>query len=147
MCLSDIDRMTWKSLLLKTTNKICIVGKSTIFWDITPCSALKVNGRFGTRLATCFHYGILRCLFDTGDGGCETSVDFQRTTRRYIPEDSTHHNHCCENPLILHFIVVVGVVVVVVIIVVVVWFMWLFTTLYQSLMSGHIWCNDMSTLA
>jgi hypothetical protein len=26
----------------------------------------------------------------------ETSVDFQRTTRR-IPEDSTLHNHRCEN--------------------------------------------------
>jgi hypothetical protein len=27
----------------------------------------------------------------------ETSVDFQRTTRRYIPEDVTLHNHRCEN--------------------------------------------------
>jgi hypothetical protein len=27
----------------------------------------------------------------------ETSVDFQRTTRRYIPEDSTLHNYRCEN--------------------------------------------------
>jgi hypothetical protein len=27
----------------------------------------------------------------------ETSVDFQRTTRRYITEDSTLHNHRCEN--------------------------------------------------
>jgi hypothetical protein len=27
----------------------------------------------------------------------ETSVDTQRTTRRYIPEDRTIHNHCCEN--------------------------------------------------
>jgi hypothetical protein len=28
----------------------------------------------------------------------ETSVDFQRTTLRYIPEDtSTLHNHRCEN--------------------------------------------------
>jgi hypothetical protein len=26
----------------------------------------------------------------------ETSVDFQRTTRRYIPEDSSLHNHRCE---------------------------------------------------
>jgi hypothetical protein len=26
----------------------------------------------------------------------ETSVHFQRTTRRYIPEDSTGNNHCCE---------------------------------------------------
>jgi hypothetical protein len=27
----------------------------------------------------------------------ETSVDFKRTTRCYIPEDITLHNHCCEN--------------------------------------------------
>jgi hypothetical protein len=27
----------------------------------------------------------------------ETPVDAQRTTRRYIPEDSTLHNHRCEN--------------------------------------------------
>jgi hypothetical protein len=27
----------------------------------------------------------------------ETSVDFQRTTRRYVPEDSTFHNHRHEN--------------------------------------------------
>jgi hypothetical protein len=27
----------------------------------------------------------------------ETLVDSQRTTRPYIPEDTTLHNHCCEN--------------------------------------------------
>jgi hypothetical protein len=27
----------------------------------------------------------------------ETSVDFERITRRYIPEDRTLHNHRCEN--------------------------------------------------
>jgi hypothetical protein len=27
----------------------------------------------------------------------EMSVDIQRTTRRYIPEDGTLHNHRCEN--------------------------------------------------
>jgi hypothetical protein len=27
----------------------------------------------------------------------ETSVDTQRTTLRYIPEDGTLHNHRCEN--------------------------------------------------
>jgi hypothetical protein len=27
----------------------------------------------------------------------KTSIDFQRRTRRYIPEDSAFHNHCCEN--------------------------------------------------
>jgi hypothetical protein len=28
---------------------------------------------------------------------CVTSVDFQRTTRRYIPENRTFHTHRCEN--------------------------------------------------
>jgi hypothetical protein len=27
----------------------------------------------------------------------ETTAHFQRTTRRYIPEDRTLHNHRCEN--------------------------------------------------
>jgi hypothetical protein len=27
----------------------------------------------------------------------ETSVDTQRATRRYIPEDGTLHDHRCEN--------------------------------------------------
>jgi hypothetical protein len=39
-------------------------------------------------ITTRFHAGILLGLIDPEDGG-ETSVDFQRTTRRYIPEDST----------------------------------------------------------
>jgi hypothetical protein len=33
----------------------------------------------------------------------ETSVDFQRTIRRYIPEDGTLHNHRCEKlEVLLH---------------------------------------------
>jgi hypothetical protein len=27
----------------------------------------------------------------------ETSVDFQRNARRYIPEDRSLHKYCCEN--------------------------------------------------
>jgi hypothetical protein len=54
-----------------------VVIKSTVFWDITPCSPLKVNRRFGgtyslyleARLPTNFHAGILLRLFDPEDGG------------------------------------------------------------------------------
>jgi hypothetical protein len=59
--------------------------KSYIFSDITPCSPLKVDQRFG-----------VICRLNLR-GRTETSVDFQRTTRRYIPEVRTLHNHRCEN--------------------------------------------------
>jgi hypothetical protein len=36
-------------------------------------------------------------------GSSETSVDFQRTTRHYISEDSTLHNHRCENLILILF--------------------------------------------
>jgi hypothetical protein len=44
------------------------------------------------RSATCFQAGVFLNLFnpeDRGDNSSETLVDFQRTTRRYIPEDSS----------------------------------------------------------
>jgi hypothetical protein len=56
--------------------------KSIVFWDITPCSLLKVNRRFGgtyrlhlqgrrALLVTCFHAGFLLSLYvnpeDVGD--------------------------------------------------------------------------------
>jgi hypothetical protein len=50
---------------------INIILKSSTSWDIMQCNPLKVNGRFGGT--------------------------FRRATRRYIAEDGTHHNHCCEN--------------------------------------------------
>jgi hypothetical protein len=49
-------RIEWACLGIAVVNKNCIVGieiltavvmKSTIFWDITPCSPLEVNRRFG----------------------------------------------------------------------------------------------------
>jgi hypothetical protein len=61
-----------------------VVMKSTVFWDITPCSPLKVNRHFGGKyrlhiqdrkissalFATCFHAGLLLGLFyDREDGG------------------------------------------------------------------------------
>jgi hypothetical protein len=69
------------------------IMKSSIVWDITPRSPLKVN-------ATCFM--LVSCLPSSSALKMETSlsetqVDFQRTTRRYIPENRTVHTHHYEN--------------------------------------------------
>jgi hypothetical protein len=85
-----------------------VVMKSTIFWDIMPCSPLKVNRRFGgiyhlhlqdqrisrarnqhESRAVGFLLGYFSTLKMEAIYSSETSVDFQWTTRRYIPEDST----------------------------------------------------------
>jgi hypothetical protein len=74
-----------------------VVMKSTIFWDITLCSRLSVNRRFGWtyRLQNSACHLLSRgfpaqLIFSTlkMEAICssETSVDTQ-TTRRYIPED------------------------------------------------------------
>jgi hypothetical protein len=47
------------------------------YWDIKPCSPLKVNRSIG--------------------GSSETSVHCQRNIWRYILEDGTLHNHRCES--------------------------------------------------
>jgi hypothetical protein len=71
---------------------IAVVMKVSIFWDITPCSPLKVNGRFG---GTCRLHIQGQRISQAGNQGegrwqvelcSETSVGFQRNTLRYIPE-------------------------------------------------------------
>jgi hypothetical protein len=96
------------------------VMKSYILRDITPCIPLKINRRFAVTnrlslqhriisqarnwvslLATCCI--LISCLAYSStmkmEATClsETSLDFQRTTRSYIPEDRTLHNHRCDN--------------------------------------------------
>jgi hypothetical protein len=66
--------------------------KSIIFWDITPCSPLKVNRRFGGTSPPSSGSNKPSKICSS-----ETSVDFRRNTRRCIPDDSTLHNHRCEN--------------------------------------------------
>jgi hypothetical protein len=88
---------------------LMVVMKSHELWDVMLCSLLKVNRRFG---GTCHHNiqgqrisqagnqrllsaTMVYCLAFSStlkmEATCssETSVDFQRTTRRYIPEDRT----------------------------------------------------------
>jgi hypothetical protein len=57
--------------------------ESIIFWDTMLCSQLK---------HLVFITSVIQAIYSY-----ETSVDFQRITRRYIPEDNTLHNHRCEN--------------------------------------------------
>jgi hypothetical protein len=58
--------------IMKLWSPYAAFVKSSIFWDITSCSPLKVNRRFGGRcrlLATCFHASYLLYLFfDPEDG-------------------------------------------------------------------------------
>jgi hypothetical protein len=77
--------------------------KGTIFWDITPCSPLRFNRRFGGTYRLHLQ-GRKNKPSKKPEGkqvealcSPETSVDSQRTTRRCIQEDVTRHNHRCEN--------------------------------------------------
>jgi hypothetical protein len=53
------------------------------FWDVSPCSLVKVDRRF--RGAYCSIITLMMEAVRTS----ETSVNFNVTTRHYIPEDST----------------------------------------------------------
>jgi hypothetical protein len=76
--------------------------KGTIFWDITSCSQLKVNRRFGGtyRAGSACHllarWFLAELIFSTLKMevicSSETSVGTQRTTRRYTPEYGTIQN-------------------------------------------------------
>jgi hypothetical protein len=60
-----------------------VVAKSNIFWDITPCSPLKVNQRFG---------GTYRLYLQ---GRRISRAKDRRERRRYISEDSTLQEISC----------------------------------------------------
>jgi hypothetical protein len=100
-----------------------VVMKNTIFWDITPCSPLKVNQHFGgtyslqlqgrrislarnqrgsgwqakpaSTLVSCSAYSSTLKM----EVICysETSVDFQRTTQRYIQKIGLFKYHVVLN--------------------------------------------------
>jgi hypothetical protein len=67
-----------------------VVMKSIIFWDMTPCSLLSVNRRFGGTYR--LHLQGRRNKFGKKPASKQVaslSVDTQWTTRRHIPEDDT----------------------------------------------------------
>jgi hypothetical protein len=90
--------------------------KSNIFWDITPFNPFKINRHFEgtcrlhlqgrrviqarnfiTKQETSVIAGFLLGLFLDATCSSETSVYFQQGTRRYILEDRTLQNRCCES--------------------------------------------------
>jgi hypothetical protein len=58
--------------------------RSRVFWDVTPCSHVEVDRRFG-RVYGLHHQG---ALITEAVRASETSFRFNVTTRLYIPEDS-----------------------------------------------------------
>jgi hypothetical protein len=116
-----------------------VVMKITIFWDIMLCSPLNVNRHFGgtyhlhlqgrrmrraknqRESSACHMHSwwflawLILQTWRLGWRSSKTSVDTQRTTWRYIPEDSilqhliilwrlilwAHHNRCLKNSVAL----------------------------------------------
>jgi hypothetical protein len=75
-----------------------ILKKSIIFWNMTPCSPLSFNRRFGGTYRLHLQKPASNQVAKI-EAICssETSVDTQRTKRRHIPKDDILHNHRCEN--------------------------------------------------
>jgi hypothetical protein len=89
--------------------------KSIIFWDMTPCSPLSFNRRFGGSYRLHLQGRRNRFIKTSKQAGgkqnepisltlkieaicsSETSVETERNTWRHIPEDDTLYNHSCEN--------------------------------------------------
>jgi hypothetical protein len=76
------------------------------FWDIPQRSPMEVTWRFA--VTCCLHIQGLSVSQARNQHATrskliewicfsEIPIDFQRTTRRYIPEGATRHNHSCEN--------------------------------------------------
>jgi hypothetical protein len=74
-----LTELSWQ--ILDHFNKEVLRQKTCMFSDIAPCSPLKVN-RFERNMSPPFSL-----LMTEATCSSETSVDFQRTTWRYIPED------------------------------------------------------------
>jgi hypothetical protein len=69
-----------------------VVIKSTIFWDITPCSPLKVNRCFGGTYRLLLQSRRISRARNQRESRWQAMLDIQRTTGHYIPEYSTLHS-------------------------------------------------------
>jgi hypothetical protein len=63
----------------------------TVLWDVPPCSLVQIDRRFRDASSN-----IITLMMEAASTS-ETSVNFYRTTRRNIPEDSNLHTRCREN--------------------------------------------------
>jgi hypothetical protein len=73
--------------------------KSSVFLDITPCSPVKISGRFRVKFLlfpACFvlvpWLAYSSAVKMVAACPSETSDDFHRTARRHIPEDRILYN-------------------------------------------------------
>jgi hypothetical protein len=99
---TSILRMIRASLVRRkreTTN--CIKWNSFIFWDMLQRGPLKDKALLAAcfMLVSCFAQSSTLKMEATRSS--ETSAEFQRTARCYIPEDRTLHNHAvrASNPI------------------------------------------------
>jgi hypothetical protein len=107
-----VEGRVWKRNYVQLEVLTAVVQKSSIFWNITPCSPQKFNRCFGgtyrlylqgerisharnnreSLFSTCFP--LVSCLVYSStlktDETCsfETLVDFKRNTWRFIPDDT-----------------------------------------------------------
>jgi hypothetical protein len=122
------DVRLWKKFETYSKMKFCFQAVTQVttlplhFLDVTPCSLLRCNLRFGGTYRL-NHQGRIKYQQEPAGGkqnnlragklgfllkfssnlkmeaicSSETSVESQQTTRRHIPEEDTLHNHRCEN--------------------------------------------------
>jgi hypothetical protein len=62
--------------------------KMTVFWDIVPCSLVETDRRFGVLTASIISVMSLIVLMMAAVSTSEKSVNFYKTARRSIPEDT-----------------------------------------------------------
>jgi hypothetical protein len=103
--ITDVHSQSLRRGTIRVYKWFCVT-KSTVFCDITPCIPLKVNRRFVENIASIFRVVQWRWTYFS-----ERSIDFQRTTQRYITEDSTLHNHCCKKSRFYIFIIIIIIII------------------------------------
>jgi hypothetical protein len=101
-CLCDvhfIELINFLTYVIILAKMLIFQLKSSIFCDKTPYSPLKVSQCLG-RIRRLYLQGQRRSQARKSTkqlSSRETSVHYHRTTRCYIPEDRTLHNHQREN--------------------------------------------------